>query len=161
MEPSPPPGLHLARLTVEDAGELLTLQRAAFVTEAQTHRDPFLPPLTESLADLRAELADPAVVALGLRDGARLVGSVRVRVEADGAELRRLAIAPDHQGRGLGTWLLLAAERALPADVRTIRLFTGEHSARNLGMYVRHGYTETHRTPVGNHALVHFEKRLA
>src|SRR3954451_4722511 len=114
--PALPPGLRPGRLGPADAGELLTLQRAAFVTEAQGHRDPFLPPLTQTLEELRAELVDQAVVALGLRDGARLIGSVRVHVapDGDGAELARLLVAPDHQGRGLGAWLLLAAERALP-----------------------------------------------
>lgn len=39
-----------------DAGELLTLQRAAFVTEAQVYGDPRLPALTETLDELRAAL---------------------------------------------------------------------------------------------------------
>src|SRR4051794_10470375 len=109
--PALPPGLRSGRLGPADAGELLTLQRAAFVTEAQAHADPFLPPLTQTLAELRAELADTAVIALGVRREARLVGSVRVRVAPDGrdADLARLMVAPDEQGTGLGAWLLLAA----------------------------------------------------
>jgi hypothetical protein len=31
---------------VADAGEILTVQRAAYLTEAQHYADPFLPPLT-------------------------------------------------------------------------------------------------------------------
>lgn len=62
-----------------DAGELLTLQRAAYVTEAQAHDDPYLPPLTESLAQVRAALADPSTTTLGVRDGGgRLVASIRI-----------------------------------------------------------------------------------
>ena len=38
---------HDRALGVADAGELMTLQRAAYVTEAQLHDQPFLPPLTE------------------------------------------------------------------------------------------------------------------
>ncbi len=34
----------LVRLGAEDAGEVLTLQRAAYVTEAQAHADLNLPP---------------------------------------------------------------------------------------------------------------------
>jgi hypothetical protein len=55
----------LLRLDADDAGELLTLQRAAYVTEAQAHNDLALPPLTQSLAELRAELNDPLCVAWG------------------------------------------------------------------------------------------------
>ena len=62
----------------EAAGELLTLRRAAFVTEAQLYDDPNIPPLTQTLAELRADLADPDVVTLGAWSGTRLVGSIRV-----------------------------------------------------------------------------------
>jgi hypothetical protein len=44
-----------------DAGELLTPQRAAFVTEAQLYGEPRLPALTQTLDDLRAELARAAI----------------------------------------------------------------------------------------------------
>lgn len=60
-------------LTRHVAGELLTLQRAAYVTEAQAHDDPCLPPLVETLDDLRSVLADPTVTTLG--SGAPVPGS--------------------------------------------------------------------------------------
>lgn len=43
---------------VADAGEILTVQRAAYLTEAQHYADPFLPPLTE-LDEVRAVLTGP------------------------------------------------------------------------------------------------------
>ncbi len=151
----------IVRLGVDDAGELLTLQRAAYVTEAQSHADPGLPPLRQTLAELREELASPDVVALGIRDRGRLVASVRVRHSGphpEAAEIARLAVAPDRQGEGMGTRLLLEAERHVRPGVIAIVLFTGEHSHRNLVMYARHGYVETHRTPAGNHEVVHMRK---
>ena len=53
------PGM-LRAIAPGDAGEVLTLQRAAFVTEAQAHGDPALPPLTQTLAELRAATASGA-----------------------------------------------------------------------------------------------------
>jgi ribosomal protein S18 acetylase RimI-like enzyme len=148
------------RLSTADAGELLTLQRAAYVTEAQLHHDPRLPPLVEPLADVEAVLADPDVVVLGLRLGPRLVGCVRLRYLGDGrVALGRLAVAPDLQGRGLGTALLRAAEEAFDG-VESVELFTGHLSAGNLRLYQRFGYVETHRTPAGTHELVHLVKEL-
>jgi GNAT superfamily N-acetyltransferase len=161
------------RLTAADAGELLTLQRAAYVTEAQLHDDVRLPPLTETLDELRAALADPAVVTLGVRTGSatgagdgigigtgRLVAAVRLRdLGAGRVALGRLTVAPDRQGEGLGTLLLRAAEHVF-AGTTAIDLFTGELSATNLRLYRREGYEETHRTPAGTHALVHLTKRL-
>ncbi|MBB4688052.1 GNAT superfamily N-acetyltransferase [Amycolatopsis jiangsuensis] len=140
------------------AGELLTLQRAAFLAEARAHHDLDLPPLLETLEQVRAVFADPAVTVWGLRDGSRIVAAVRLRVHGDAAQIGRLAVAPDRQCEGLGTALLLAAEAAAPAAVRTFRLTTGEFSAGPLRLYARNGYRETHRTPEGVHELVHLEK---
>jgi ribosomal protein S18 acetylase RimI-like enzyme len=146
------------RLDAADAGEILTLQRAAYVTEAQAHDDLGMPPLTQTLDQLRAELADPACVAWGIRESGRLVASVRIRLGETVAEIGRLVVAPDRQGSGLGTALLRTAETQLPEDVTTVRLFTGERSLANLRLYTRLGYQETERTPAGNYQLVHLAK---
>ena len=147
----------IARLGTADAGELMTLQRAAYVTEAQLHDDMFLPPLTEPLEDVVAAIESQVV--LGVREDGRLVGAVRARRVAPGVvEIGRLAVAPDRQGHGLGSALLRAAEAAIPG-VREWRLFTGEHSEANLRLYSRLGYVETGREDVGGHDIVHMAKR--
>lgn len=153
----------LVALGAGDAGEVLTLQRAAYVTEAQAHADLNLPPLRQSLPDLTSELSDPRILALGLRDRhGRLVAAVRACTSADNArvaEIGRLSVVPDRQGQGLGTRLLSAAEQRLPASVAELRLFTGEHSDGNLRLYGRLGFVETSRqlTPSG-YDLVHLSK---
>ena len=43
------PALDIRPVTLEEAGELFTLRRAAFVTEAQQYDDPHIPPLTQTL----------------------------------------------------------------------------------------------------------------
>jgi len=150
----------LVRLSAVDVGEVLTLQRAAYVTEAQAHGDLAMPPLVQSRAELAAELTDPQVLALGLREGARLVAAVRVRIEDEAAELGRLVVAPDRQGQGLGSHLLRQAEVQVPEGIQLMRLFTGEHSLANLRLYKRHGYTEDHRTSGGGYQLIHMTKVL-
>ncbi|HEX6445924.1 MAG TPA: GNAT family N-acetyltransferase, partial [Streptosporangiales bacterium] len=149
------------RLGPSDAGEVLTLQRAAYVTEAQLHGDLGIPPLLQTHDELREELADPRCLAWGTRESGRLVAAVRVHlVDTATAELRRLVVAPDRQGQGLGSALLAAAENRLPHSVTNVRLFTGEHSAANLRLYARKGYAQTHRTPAGAYELVHLAKSL-
>lgn len=149
-------------LDTDDAGELLTLQRAAFVTEAQLHHDLQLPPLMQSLEDLEEELDDPSTIGMGLRLGPRLVAAVRMHlITASGdVELGRLAVAPDVQGRGLGSALVREAESRVPPGTTRIRLFTGEFSAGNLRLYRRLGYEEYARTSTGRHHLVHMVKTL-
>lgn len=148
-------------LAVADAGEVLTLQRAAYVTEARAHGDLALPPLTQTFDELRAELSDPSCAAWGFREAGRLVASVRVhRVDAETAEMGRLVVAPDRQGNGLGSALLTAAEQRTSPEITTARLFTGEHSQANLRLYRRLGYRETHRTAGGEYQMVHLAKAL-
>ncbi|WP_420879181.1 GNAT family N-acetyltransferase [Rhodococcus sp. (in: high G+C Gram-positive bacteria)] len=148
-----------------DAGELLTLQRAAYVTEAQAHDDVNLPPLLQSLDEVVSELTRPDVLAFGLRDDSRrLVGAVRVYLSAADphtAELGRLVVAPDKQGQGRGSRLLELVEQRVPEQVTGLQLFTGERSLGNLRLYSRFGYRETHRTPTpGGYALVYLAKRV-
>lgn len=150
----------VVRLSDVHAGEVLTLQRAAYVPEAQRYRDPDLPPLVETLDELTAALASPSVVALGVREDHRLVGAVRVRIADDVAHLGRLVVAPDRQGQGIGSALLTACESALPAEVREIRLFTGDRSAATIRLYERFGYLRQGETPEGTHSLVHLTKVL-
>jgi GNAT superfamily N-acetyltransferase len=152
--------LALVALGPSDAGELLTLQRAAYMTEAAAHSDFNIPPLTQTLADLAAELGRSNVAALGIRDDGRLIGSVRLRRSGTVAELGRLVVAPDRQGEGLGTWLLRHAEAVFPA-VCEIRLFTGENSLANPRLYARCGYRETGRSSAGHYQLVHLAKQVA
>jgi hypothetical protein len=81
--------VQVVRLGAQDAGEVLTLQRAAYVTEAQAHSDPHLPPLCQSLTDLATELADPGVLALGWRNAdGRLLAGVEDRLPSSVTELR-------------------------------------------------------------------------
>ena len=154
----------VVRLDESDAGEVLTLQRAAYVTEAQVHRDLDLPPLRQDLPGVAAELADPQVLALGVRDAeGRLVAAVRARRVSDQrqtwAEIGRLTVAPDRQGQGLGSDLLGTLEARLPGEVAELRLFTGEHSHAALRLYRRLGFVETARQSVpAGYDLVHLCK---
>ncbi|MEV7972551.1 GNAT family N-acetyltransferase [Cellulomonas sp. NPDC089187] len=133
-----------------EAGELLTLRRAAFVTEAQQYNDPNIPPLTQTLSELRADLAKDGVVTLAAWAGHRMVGSIRVVFEGKKATLGRFAVAPDQQGHGIGTQLLLAILPHMPADVEEVWVFTGRDSVQNLALYEKHGYTHEHDQTVGD-----------
>ena len=151
------PTVDLTPLPPGAAGELLTLQRAAYVTEAQLYDDVRLPALVQTLDELVGELA--VSTCLAALAGTRLVGAVRAR-ERDGVlHVGRLVVAPDLQGHGIGTRLLLATEQAtaLPRSA----LFTGARSLANLRLYHRHGYVESHRERVrAGLDLVHLAKEL-
>ncbi|MBE1488122.1 GNAT family N-acetyltransferase [Plantactinospora soyae] len=141
-----------------DAGEILTVQRAAYVSEAQRYREPLLPPLTETLDELRAVLAGGGIV-LAARLGTRLVGAVRARIEDGTGHIGRLAVAPDLHGRGIGSELLRAVEAACPDPVRRFELFTGADSEDTVRLYRRHGYVVfAHRPLDVGPGLLYLEK---
>jgi len=155
-------GVRIGRAGRAEAGEILTLQRAAYVSEALLHDEVRIPPLLQTLTELEDELAAPSTVVLTALLGPRLVGSVRaVRAAADPTAwaIGRLVVAPDVQGRGIGGRLLVAIEAAAPPDITRFVLFTGQQSAANLRLYARHGYVEAAREPVGaGMVLVHLVK---
>jgi ribosomal protein S18 acetylase RimI-like enzyme len=145
------------RARLAHAGEVLTVQRAAYLSEAQRYGDPFLPPLTQSLDELAGEMrAGRRLVALV---GTRVVGSVR-GVEDDGVlHIGRLAVAPDQQGRGIGTRLLRAVEDLAGPEVTTFALFTGAASDDNVRLYEALGYRTVRREALPHGpGLVHLHK---
>lgn len=135
-------------IATDDAGEVLTIQRAAFASEALIYGDPDMPPLTQTLEELRAELVENlGCVAV---TGGRLVGAVRARLAGELLLIGRLAIAPDQQGEGLGTLLLAAVEdRGREAGATEAELFTGKLSEANQRLYEREGYHRSEETADG------------
>jgi len=154
------PDITLRPVSDPEAGELLTLRRAAFVTEAQTYGDPNIPPLTQTLSELREDLARDDVVTLGAWDGHRLIGSVRVELEDGKATLGRLAVAPDRQGEGIGTKLMFAVLPHLPEETSEIWVFTGKDSKQNLAMYAKQGYEHQHDEVAGKLTFAYLRKIL-
>src|SRR5829696_252305 len=102
-----PDGVVLSPISPDDAGEVLTVQRAAFVSEALIYGSVDMPPLTQTLEELEAELRD-AEGWVARKDG-RLVGAIRTREDGRMLLIGRIAIAPDQQGSGIGRALLEAA----------------------------------------------------
>ena len=140
--------IEIRAIRTEDAGEVMTLQRAAFASEALIYGDPDMPPLTQTLAEVEWELTENlGCVALA---GTRIVGAARARRDGELLLIGRIAIAPDQQGAGIGSRLLAAVEnRGREAGATESELFTGSLSEANLRLYEREGYRETQRVPEG------------
>ncbi|MGW4422409.1 GNAT family N-acetyltransferase [Streptosporangium sp. NPDC004631] len=140
----------------DDAGEILTVQRAAYVGEAQLYGDPFIPPLVESAEQVR-KAVETGIVLVARRER-RIVGAVRGRMSGTACLVGRLVVAPDAQGRGIGG-ALLAALHDEAAAALVFDLSTGHLSEGNLRLYRRHGYRETRRERMSDHlTLVHLRR---
>ena len=148
--------LHIRPITLNDAGEVLTVQRAAFVQEGVVYDTIDIPGLVQTLDELKAELAinDGCVAHIGHR----MVGAVRARVVDGVLMIARLTVVPDLQGKGIGTRLLAAVEAR--TDAAEAELNTGSLSEGNLRLYRRQGYVETRRVVLPGVELVYLRKRL-
>ncbi|HCS60441.1 MAG TPA: GNAT family N-acetyltransferase [Microbacterium sp.] len=136
----------LSRISPDDAGEVLAVQRAAFVSEALIYGTADMPPLTQTLEQVRAELAEADGWVARIEN--RLVGAIRVRQTDDLLLVGRIAIAPDVQGSGIGRALLEAAEADSSAP--EAELFTGSLSEANVHLYESCGYRITDRVDQGD-----------
>ena len=141
------PGMraHFTPAERADAGEILTLSRGAYVSEAQIYGDPHLPPLTESVEEVAKAIVEIHVLKTVLNG--RIVAAGRARQEEGVLHLGRLAVAPDMQGRGLASQLVTALEALAAPGTEHFELFTGAKSGPNLRLYRRLGYEESRRGP--------------
>jgi ribosomal protein S18 acetylase RimI-like enzyme len=151
----------ISAATDGDAENILKLQYLCYQSEAQLYGDYTIEPLTQTLAELRSELAGGTVLVARL--GAEVVGSVRGVVDEDGtARIAKLIVHPRMQRHGLGGRLLRAIEERLAAEsaAKRYRLFTGHRSEVNLRLYRKLGYAQVGVTEQVNRrlSLVHMEK---
>jgi tRNA (guanine37-N1)-methyltransferase len=145
--------------TDADVGELWTLQQAAYLVEGRRHGTFDIPPLVETLDEVRASLRSGTV--LVARRAGRLVGSVRGEVRPENVwYIGRLMVAPDLQGAGLGGTLMERVEAAAPAGTPTFRLVTGVLSDTNLRFYRRRGYRVVGRRSHPGVDVLDLEKSL-
>ena len=150
--------MQIDRATSADAADILALQRLAYQSEAALYDDPSLPPLTETIEALQAELAD-RIVLKATSDGT-VVGSVRAHLRDGTCYIGRLCVHPEFQNRGIGAQLMHLVEQQF-ADATRLELFTGHKSERNLYFYRKLGYREFKRERVHDSVtLIYLEKAV-
>ncbi|MGB7449255.1 MAG: tRNA (guanosine(37)-N1)-methyltransferase TrmD [Ornithinimicrobium sp.] len=127
-----------------DAGELLTLARACWLSEARREGSFDIPALMEDLDDVVTWMADWHTWTVRL-DG-RIIGSVRTRRAGRNWDIGRLMVAPDLQGCGLGRALIEHAEQVAPLELTGFTVFAGATSQRNERIYRQAGYQVSGRS---------------
>jgi anthranilate synthase component 2 len=151
------PSIAIEEAAVEDAGEILTLQKRAFRSEAERYDDYTLPPLTQTLEEIRADFEQQHVLKATIEG--EIIGSVQAHVENGTCHVARLVVHPDYQSQGIGTRLMHAIESAFDGAER-FEIFTGDKSDPTLQLYQKLGYEEFKRKELDTHTLVYLEKRV-
>jgi ribosomal protein S18 acetylase RimI-like enzyme len=95
-------------------------------------------------------------------EGGEVLGVMVMRPADDHLFVDNVAVAPEHQGRGLGRELLaFAEERAEREGLPEVRLYTNEKMHENLAVYAKLGFEETGRRVDGGYRRVFLRKRLS
>ena len=95
-------------------------------------------------------------------EGREVLGVLVMRSADDHLLVDNVAVAPGHQGRGLGRELLaFAEERAEREGLPEVRLYTNEKMHENLAVYAKLGFEETGRGVDGDYRRVFMRKRLS
>lgn len=148
--------LEVKRADVDDASEILGIQVAAYAIEAELYDDFDIPPLQQTLEEMKEEFGRQLVLKAIL--GTEVVGSVRAHVSGETCFIGRLSVRPSCQDRGTGTLLMRAIEESFP-EVERFELFTGHKSARNLYLYQKLGYRPFRTEEVHSKlSLIYLEK---
>ena len=90
-----------------------------------------------------------------------LLGVLVMRPDEDHLFVDNVAVALEHQGKGLGRELMTFAEtRARRDGLAEIRLYTNEKMHENVAVYARLGFEETGRRLDGGYRRVFMRKWL-
>jgi ribosomal protein S18 acetylase RimI-like enzyme len=146
----------IKRALIDDADEILKLQKLAYISEAKIYSDYSIPPLTQTLQEVRDDFKNNYILKATLNGV--IIGSVRGQLMEDACYIGRLMVHPDYQNKGVGTRLMQAIQREFK-QVKKYSLITGHRSERNLHLYKKLGYKQIKTEKVNEKVdLVHLEK---
>jgi len=133
-----PPDIRIEPAGADDAAEVLASMQRGFAEYHGTLQPPSSA-LDETLDDVRAAMARGG--AFLARDGGRVVGSARYQFRTGFTYAERVAVDPEHRGRGVGVALMRAIEAAARAAGYTeVRLGVRASLPANLRFYESLGY---------------------
>lgn len=148
--------MNIVRANREELSQILELQYLAYQSEARLLKNPNIPPLKQTLAEVEAEF-DKGVILKVEDETGTIIGSVRAWQENGTVYVGKLMVHPGFQHRGIGSKLLLAVEEVFPGA--RYELFTSTMSAGNIALYQRQGYRIFREKQINAHLrFVYLEK---
>lgn len=129
--------MNIKKAEREDLQDILDLQYLAYQSEARMFNNMDIPPLKQTLEEVFNEY-EKGIILKALDEKGKIIGSVRGYLEDKTVHIGKLMVHPQHQGKGIGTKLLLRIEREF-AGYR-YELFTSTKSKKNIELYEKLGY---------------------
>jgi GNAT superfamily N-acetyltransferase len=123
----------------DDLIALLAIQKDAFARYTDLLLPEQIPPLNETLEDIRKDLKYKSIIAAYVDDSP--AGSVRYYNKGGVCILERLSVAPALQGKGIGRGLITEIEKRVAAVAHKIYLETGLLASNLLMFYSKLGFS--------------------
>ena len=145
----------ILRAVYSDLEEILALQYLAYRSEAALFGDMDIPPLMQTLDELKDEYTDGIILKMVI-NGA-IIGSVRAHEKDGTAYIGKLMVHPGYRRKGYGSALLGEIEGYFPG--KRYELFTSTRSEDNIRLYRSMGYEIFDRRPADDELeFVYMEK---
>ena len=126
------------KANVDDAEEILSLQKLSYLSEAEIYSDYTIPPLIDTIDSIKDDFEK--YYFLKVTEKGKIIGSVRARISKPGTcYIGRLIVHPDFQNQGIGTNLMDEIEEIF-AECQRLELMTGHLSKKNINLYKKRGY---------------------
>ncbi len=129
--------MNIEEATIDDAEEILILQKAAYISEAKIYNDYTIQPLGQDLDEIKLEFGE--WLFLKFIQNGRINGSVRAKMEEKTCHIGKLIVHRELQNQGIGSRLLTEIENRF-SHAERFELFTGHKSEKNLYLYKKQGY---------------------
>jgi ribosomal protein S18 acetylase RimI-like enzyme len=137
--------MNISQAKIADAEEILYLQKLSYQSEAELYNDYNIPPLTQTLEELKTQFKDHVILKAVIKD--KIIGTVRAHEENGISHVGRLAVHPKMQNQGIGTALLVEIEKYYKC--KRFELFTGSKSNNNIRLYQKLAYSVFKTSKIG------------
>lgn len=126
--------MRIQPLTIDHYEEMIRLWEAAGLSHRPKGRD--------QKNHIQGEIAENPDLFLGAFDGAALIGTVIGTWDGRRGMINRLAVHPEHRGRGHAKLLIAACEEALRRrGAKIICALVEDYNTESLALFKRAGYT--------------------
>lgn len=140
-----------------DLPEILHLQKKAFEEVAKLMNKCDLPPLLQSIEELKNEYKD-SVILKYLSNNNKILGSVRGFLDDSNiCHVGKLVVDPNFQNQGIGKALMYEIEKYF-SSCGKFSLFTGDETPNTLYLYKKIGYYITEKQHVNDINMFFMEK---
>ena len=140
-----------------DLQTILDLQYLAYQSEAALFGSRDIPPLKETIGELKEEYKNGIVLKL-IEDDGTITDSVRAYEKDGTAYIGKLMVHPDHRCKGYGSALLTEIEKCFPG--KRYELFTSTRSVDNIRLYEKMGYVIFDRKEINEELVFVYMEKL-